>query len=178
MELQPAAGLSALSDIVLAFGLAAAVFTDLREGKVFDRVTLPSMAAGVLLNTLFMGLVGSGISAAGMATSAGLALAMTLLLGRGLGGGDVKLLAAVGALRGPEFALWTCLFAALSGPFLCLVPLVRSRLLAQTLRNTAHNAVSRFVFGVPVEIAAGTKAGKQPFSLAIAAGCLLTLLLR
>jgi prepilin peptidase CpaA len=178
MELLPAGGLQPLNDLLLAAGLAAAVVTDLRVGKVFDRVTLPCLAAGVLLNTLALGLSGTAISAAGMATAVGLALATTLLLGRGLGGGDVKLLAAVGALRGPEFALWTCLFAALSGPFLCLFPLVRNGLLARTLRNTAHNAVCRFVFGSAVEIAAGTTAGKQPFSVAIATGVILTFLLR
>ena len=133
--------------------------TDLRHGKVFDRVTLPCMMAGVLLNTLFAGLTGTGASLAGMATAVGLALVTTLIAGRGLGGGDVKLLAAVGALQGPGFALWTCGFAALAGPFLCLVPLVRSGLLGYTLRNFAHNAVGRFVMGAPVQIVSDISGG-------------------
>jgi prepilin peptidase CpaA len=178
MELLHAGAPAPLIHTILAAGLAISVATDLREGRVFDRVTLPCMAAGVLLNTLFAGLAGSAASAAGIMAAVGLALAVTLLAGRGLGGGDVKLLAAIGALKGPEFALWTCAFAALSGPFLCLLPLLRSGLLRATLQNFAQNAVGRFIFRAPVDVAAGSLAGKQPFSVAIACGVVLTLLIR
>lgn len=173
MEAIHTGALAHLIDAFLAAGLGVSVITDLRSGKVYDRVTLPCMALGVLLNTWLYGWVGAGLSIAGMATAVGLALVATLLAGQGLGGGDVKLLMAVGALRGPEFALWTALFAALSGPFLCLVPLLRRGLLRATLQNFASNAVSRFAFGLPVEIAAGTRASKQPFSVAIALGVLM-----
>lgn len=173
MEAIHSGAVSFLIDGVLAAGLAVAVVTDVRLGKIFDRVTFPCIAAGLLLHTLFGGGAGAAVSIEGIAAAVGMALAVTLIAGRGLGGGDVKLLAAVGALRGPEFVMWTALFAALSGPFLCLVPLLRQGLLRQTLRNFAHNAAGRFLFHTPVEIAAGSRASKQPFGVAIAAGALL-----
>jgi prepilin peptidase CpaA len=177
MDVSHTGALIPLANTVLAAGLLVSVATDVRQGKVFDRVTMPCVAAGILLNTLFTGWIGTGVSLAGMATAVGMALLVTLFIGNGLGGGDVKLLAAVGALRGPEFVLWTGLFAALAGPVLCLLPLWRRGLLGCTLRNFGHNAVGRFLFGnSSIEMTAGTRAGKQPFSVAIAAGVVLALL--
>lgn len=162
-----------LIDGVLAAVLAISVATDARERKIFDRVTMPAIVAGLLINLQFSGWPGAVFSLGGMATALCLVIAVTLLAGNGLGGGDVKLLTAVGALCGPRFVPWASAFAALSGPILWLVPLMRERLLGYTLRNFAHNCVACFLFGAPVGIAERTRAGRQPFSVAIAAGVLL-----
>jgi len=42
-------------------GLLISVATDVRHGRVLDRVTMPCMATGILLNTLFTGWLGTGV---------------------------------------------------------------------------------------------------------------------
>lgn len=159
--------------VVLAAGLTYSVYTDVRWGKIFNKVTFPLILTGFFLNTLFGGAAGSLISLEGFAAAVGLALLLTLVAGPGLGGGDIKLIAAVGALCGPEFVLWTCLFTALAGSVIFLIPLIRRRILIYTLRNFAGNVCRKYLLHLPVDVAEGSRGGKQPFSIAILAGVIL-----
>jgi prepilin peptidase CpaA len=159
--------------VVLAAGLTYSVYTDVRWGKIFNKVTFPLILAGFLLNTLFLGAAGSLESLKGFGAAIGLALLLTLVAGPGLGGGDIKLIAAIGALCGPVFVVWTCLFTALAGSFIFLIPLVRRGILLYTLRNFAGNIYRKFVLQMPVDVAEGSRSGKQPFSIAILAGVVL-----
>jgi len=88
---------------------AAGAVTDLRSGRIYNVITLPAMAAG-LAWALLRG--GEGAVAASVT---GLALGLIpfgLAAWRGwIGGGDVKLFGAIGALAGPFF-LFDCLFVA------------------------------------------------------------------
>lgn len=159
--------------VVLAAGLTYSVYTDVRCGKIFNKITFPLMLTGLLLNTTFGGLAGSLISLEGFAAAIGLALLLTLVAGPGLGGGDIKLIAAIGALCGPEFVLWTCLFTGLTGSVIFLVPLIRRGILVYTLRNFAGNLCRKYLLHMPVDVAEGSRSGKQPFSVAILAGVIL-----
>lgn len=73
---------------------SAAAFFDLRTGRIPNAVTLPAIALGLLL---------PDGSALGALTCA--ALPLWLFLRRHLGGGDVKLLVALGALLGARAGL-------------------------------------------------------------------------
>jgi prepilin peptidase CpaA len=53
---------------------------------------------------------------------------------RGIGGGDVKLLAAAGAWGGPDFAFQTALLGALAGALVAIILLVVNGRLAETFR--------------------------------------------
>jgi prepilin peptidase CpaA len=159
--------------VVLAAGLTCCVYTDVRWGKIFNKITFPLMLTGFFLNTLFRGYAGSLASLEGFAAAIGLTLLLTLVAGPGLGGGDIKLIAAIGALCGPEFVMWTCLFTALAGSAIFLIPLIRGRILGYTLRNFAGNVYRKYLLQMPVDVAAGSRGGKQPFSLAILAGVIL-----
>jgi prepilin peptidase CpaA len=85
-------------------GLAAA--WDLRTGRIPNRLVLPAAALGLVLNAAFGGTAGALRSATGAIVAAlvpwGLYRASG---GRAIGGGDVKLFAALGALHGPLAAL-------------------------------------------------------------------------
>jgi prepilin peptidase CpaA len=159
--------------IVLAAGLTVSVYTDVRWGKIFNKITFPLILAGFLLNSLFFGLEGSLESLKGFGAAIGLALLLTLIAGPGLGGGDIKLLAAIGALCGPQFVLWTSLFSALAGSILFLIPLLRRGIFLYTVRNFAGNIYRKYVLQMPVDVAQGSRSGKQPFSVAIVAGVVL-----
>jgi prepilin peptidase CpaA len=159
--------------IVLAAGLTYCVYTDVRWGKIFNKITFPFILTGFFLNTLFRGFAGSIESLEGFGAAIGLALLLTLAAGPGLGGGDVKLIAAIGALCGPTFVLWTCLFTALAGSVIFLIPLIRRGLLVYTVRNFVGNVYRKYLLQMPVDVAEGSRSGKQPFSVAIMAGVIL-----
>lgn len=84
----------------------AAAWTDARTGKIPNRLTLPALAVGVALGGVLNGLQGLGTSALG----ALLCFLVPYVLfrssrGTAIGGGDVKLFAALGALLGPSVGL-------------------------------------------------------------------------
>lgn len=98
---------------LLALALAVAVVSDLRVRKVPNALTGPAVLMGFALGAFGHGPHGLRLSLEGAA----LTLPLYALRG-GLGAGDVKLLAAVGALAGPRFALWTLLGTGLAGGLL------------------------------------------------------------
>jgi len=158
-------------DITLAM-LAVSILTDLRAGKIFNVVTVPCALAGLALSAL----------AGGPAAIAERLLAMVmvfmvmLLLSpfSKLGGGDIKLLMAVGALQGMHFTLWAMLFTGVAGGLLAVLTVARRRLLKQTAANMVTNMVSLSA-GVPTDLAAGSALGKIQYALAITVGVLAAL---
>jgi prepilin peptidase CpaA len=96
---------------------AVAAFQDLRTGLISNRIVLIGAAVGLTLSWVSAAYGGGG---AGLLTAVGLSLlgaalvgAVPLLLYRagGIGGGDVKLLAAVGGVLGPYVGLEAELYA-------------------------------------------------------------------
>src|SRR6185436_15401166 len=79
------------------------------------------------------GLAGLGQSLAGWALGVGLFMPMFLL--RGMGGGDVKLLGAVGAWLGPAGALWSGFYSVMAGGVLALVVGAWHGYLGKAFRN-------------------------------------------
>lgn len=80
--------------------LVAVFFIDLEHRIIPDRITFPGMAAGLVLSGLRDGVWGLA-GAAGAAVGAGAVLLLIALLSRGgMGGGDVKLAAMMGAFLG------------------------------------------------------------------------------
>ncbi|MFU8803584.1 MAG: A24 family peptidase [Bradymonadaceae bacterium] len=78
--------------------LAVAAFTDARQRKVFNWLTYPAFVAGLILHTIVMGW--SGLGAGLIAGVLALFLGILLLPLGWIGGGDIKLLAVVGAFLG------------------------------------------------------------------------------
>ena len=105
-----------LATTLVAGGFAAiCLVTDLRERKIFNVVTYPALAAGFILALAFGGVPGAELALFGAAVGA--LPALVAFLAGALGGGDVKLLAALGALVGPmrvgEAVLIACMLTLL-----------------------------------------------------------------
>jgi len=157
----------------VVFVVTAASITDLRWGKVFNVLTMPALLAGVVINLAAAGLPGLWLSLQGIAMGLGLLLA-TLLLGQYMGGGDIKLLMALGAIKGPTFVLWTLIIGILLGGVLATgLAVLRGGFLA-SLKRLARSLYRRFVLAIPEE-AAPTGVIRLPYALAIAGGALLAL---
>lgn len=127
--------------IILTFLLAgtAAVF-DYRTRRIPNLLTLPALLIGLVLNTICSGMGGLEESLLGL-LAGGLLLIIPFMLG-GMGAGDVKLLAAIGALNGPYFALFTFIYGAIAGGVMALLVLL--------LRGRAMTVLGNLVFTVVV----------------------------
>lgn len=93
-------------------GLAAST-TDLRNRTVPNWLTYSAAICGLLWHAATDGARGAGFSLGGAAL--GFAPMLVLFFLGGLGGGDVKLLAAFGALIGPGMILRALIWVALLG---------------------------------------------------------------
>lgn len=109
----------------------AAAF-DVRENRIPNWLTVGGLVAGLVLGGL-QGWAGLGGAAGGAAVAFLLALPVFLL--GGFGGGDVKLLAAVGALVGFDELPTALLVTALAGGVLAAVAVIRRRAVKRTLKN-------------------------------------------
>src|SRR5512139_2838796 len=98
-----------LSQLPLALACAAtlsAAWTDAKTGRIPNWLTLPLLPVGLAFGVLDGGLLGLGSAALGCMLC--FAIPYGLLhfsRGTAIGGGDVKLFAALGALLGPRAGL-------------------------------------------------------------------------
>lgn len=166
-------------DLLVCVLVAVCAWTDLRSKKISNRVLLPFAVAGIFLHIYFSGWGGLLEGLAGFAT--GLLLLIIPFLLRQMGGGDVKLLAVVGLLKGPLFAAAVFLGAALAGGLLACLSLARRKRLLAVLQALGYTVVFRLVrapvpypFGTLEETAPGET---LPYGVAVAAGVLAAFLL-
>jgi prepilin peptidase CpaA len=121
--------------ILLAVSIAAAVF-DIRSRRIPNWLCLVGAGAGLLANLVLAGRVGLLRSAAGLGL--GFLIYFVLYLLHGMGAGDVKLMAALGAIAGPGYWFWIFVFAAVLGA-VCGVALALAKgRLRSTLWNVAY----------------------------------------
>ncbi len=103
--------------VVLAVALTASAF-DVRTRRIPNWLTFGATAAALAYNLFSSGLPGLGLSMAGWITGAALFIPFFVL--GGMGAGDVKLVAALGAWVGPLESVWLAIFAAMAGGILGL----------------------------------------------------------
>ncbi|MFW6369274.1 MAG: A24 family peptidase [Myxococcota bacterium] len=121
---------------IVAVGISAV--TDIRARKIKNWVTFPAIALGLLVHTVAGGWDGGeglGLkwSLIGLAIGCLPFLVMNTLDSRAFGLGDVKLMAAVGALLAWPLMLEVLLFVALAGGVVAFVTLIAKRTLIRTL---------------------------------------------
>jgi prepilin peptidase CpaA len=158
---------------VLSAGLLAATVIDLRTRRIPNMLTA-SMAA------LGLGLAAAGASDNTIGASlAGLVFGLLLMLpGYALGAtgaGDVKLMAAVGAILGPALVLLAFICTSIAGGVLAIVIAIRRRRLTATLAQTGRLVAAPGA--APKEIRAAGTASRFAYGPAIAAGSMLAVLI-
>jgi prepilin peptidase CpaA len=170
--------MTALHIFIGAF-LTLACISDLRTRRIPNVLTF-SAAGGALVFHLFTG----GWNAAGFSLAgyvAGLLLFFPLFALRGMGAGDVKLLAAVGAWIGPAQVTVAALATSIAGAIIALVIAVGYRYLTTALRNVWLLLAHWRVTGVRPLDAVSLEGGTGPrlaYAVPIAIGTVVTLWLK
>ncbi|WP_458413553.1 A24 family peptidase [Schinkia sp. CFF1] len=113
--------------------LGISLFTDIKYRKILNVVTFPAMILGLLLNMFTHGWDGFLFSFYGLLTGFAL-LIIPYLLG-GMAAGDVKLLMAIGALKGTAFVIGSFLYIAIIGGIIALIILIMKRELLDSLKR-------------------------------------------
>lgn len=117
-------------DVLLVGVAVASGVTDLLKRKIYDFLTYPAIALGLILRLIghgFGGLFDQGLLAAIFGAGfCALVFGIFYLWGKGFGAGDVKLMTAVGALGGFVHSLTCAMATALIGAVLALVLLFGS----------------------------------------------------
>lgn len=157
-----------------ALGLlsVSAVWWDLRERRIPDALTL----AGCLVALGLRALDGSGALLIGLGgLMLGFLFALPFFLAGGLGGGDLKLLAAVGAFLGPERLLVALLATALAGGLVAVAASARRGILGEVLRGTtsAGMRVVGLGRGAPAKTLSTPGAFAIPYAPPIALGAIV-----
>jgi prepilin peptidase CpaA len=158
--------------LLLAVAIVCAL-TDLKRGRIYNAVTYPAALAGFALQFSLYGTTGALSSLGGFAV--GFVPAFLLFTVGGMGGGDVKLLGAVGAIAGAVAAAETLILAFLFGGLFALFKLAWRGRLLRTLGRPLRVAAGWVVPGVTPAEPWDAPSLTVPFGAAIALGALATL---
>jgi prepilin peptidase CpaA len=167
--------MSTIQLAALAVGLAACA-TDLRRARIPNALTLSAIALGVIFHSSAP--AGHGIAAAGLGLIAGLLVFFPIFALGAMGGGDVKLMAALGTWLGWEAALQIALYGAAAGGVLAVIVSVWHGYLRRALSNVRTLLTHWVLTGVrPLpELTLESGNGlRLPYALPIMAGLVVTL---
>ena len=150
--------------VMLLMGIC--VFTDLRHGKIYNKLTYPAAILGIVIS-FFQPAPDPAQSAAGLIG----ALCLYGLLRRfsGMGAGDVKLMAAIGAFKGLPFIVFGSLYIFAFGCLAGVVVLAWKGRLIPALKWVGLTLVSVAVPGRPRPAHEGEMTS-MPFAPAIFLG--------
>ena len=168
-------GLDLSRFVALAVGIVACWF-DVRTRHIPNVLTLGGAALAIVYGGMAFGWLGLALAVGGWLT--GFALFVPFFLLGGMGAGDVKLLACLGAWLGPSLALWTALYAMIAGGLMAVVV----GLLAGYLREAMFNVWmlllhfrSAGLKAAPELTLATAKGPRLPYALPIAAGAAIAI---
>lgn len=136
-------GFALLPSATLICGAAWAVREDLLFHRISNRLTGSLLCVGVAIRTLVGARVGFEQSLLGILV--GLACLLPFYIARAMGAGDVKLLAALGALLGPRDAWIAALCTLLIGAVLAVTYLVGGAIRALARPPGGSSWTMRFV---------------------------------
>ncbi|MGG3468011.1 prepilin peptidase [Neobacillus pocheonensis] len=163
-----------MEKIVLLAALIICLITDLKSRKILNIITLPTIAFGLIFNILTSGLDGFLISGKGFLV--GLAILIIPYLLGGMGAGDVKLMAAIGALMGTSFVFYSFIYTALIGGVIALLLIIKTNGLRNSIKSFFFNVVLfRSNLGSIILSKNKESSVSFPYGVAIVLGTLCTL---
>jgi prepilin peptidase CpaA len=155
--------LSSGAFVVLAAGVTVATAIDLRTRRIPNALTATMTGIGIALAAT--GVSGVPVAGAFLGFAIGLALMLPGYALGATGAGDVKLMAAVGAIVGPGLVVVAFLCTAIAGGVLAVAIALQRRRFAATIAGTgrligasgrqqiqAATASSRFAYGPAIAV--------------------------
>ncbi|MBI2843004.1 MAG: prepilin peptidase [Armatimonadetes bacterium] len=161
------------SETALIGVLLVAVVTDVRTGKIKNWLTLPAIASGPILHWFQSGNHQALLSLAGIGIM--ILVAAFLVTFRIVGGGDAKLLVAVGSLAGLPLIKSALLFTGVAGGVFSLMILLRHNGVFGLAGRLARAAWLKLGLKVSVQDGISGSRIKLPYSIPIAAGTIAAL---
>ena len=155
--------------------LVAATITDLHSRRIPNWLVLPFLGTGIAVSCWLHGWQGLGRSLGGFAMGAAI-LGLLFCLG-GMGMGDVKLYAAVGAWIGPSQLMVALVITGIAGGVMAVCWAAARGFLGNLFSGSAD-----LVFGIrkrglrrhPELVLSNPRARKMPYAPAIAIGTLMS----
>ncbi len=168
-----------ITNIILSIMVLLALIMDFRFQKIPNYITFSGTIIGIILYIITDGFSGLANGILGMIV--GIALLLIPFAMRGIGGGDVKLLGAIGAFKGVLFVFNTFLASAIFGGIIALAIIVYKGKIIETLKWCFKALYKIFAFLITkgrMNIPLGgfpAKGINYPYGLAIALGAFLIL---
>jgi prepilin peptidase CpaA len=147
-----------------AAAASVAAIVDIRSRRIPNWLSAAALLSGVLLHAWQGG--AGGVLVAGLGAALGLALLLPLYVIKAMGAGDVKLLAGIGALVGPQGLVSVAGYGVIVGGVMSLLVLAHRK----RLFTFVHDVV---VLHRPPSRSGAT----APYAVAIAAGVYMSILL-
>jgi prepilin peptidase CpaA len=164
------------ANLLLLIVLAVCVVTDLKSRKIYNLVIFPTLLFTFGIHALTGGWVGLGHSLLGFTIGLGI-LIIPYLLG-GMGAGDVKLLALVGALQGSWFVFEASIYMALFGGVMALGIVVFKNGVRERIRFIGYVLICLRFRMLPSMEGGSWTSGAYPYGVAIAGGSAVCLWLK
>jgi prepilin peptidase CpaA len=161
-----------LSTIYLLFVVFTAVITDFQSNRIPNWLTFSTLIVGVALQAFFLGTEGLIVAVAGI--SMGLVFLLPFFLLGGMGAGDVKMMAAIGAFIGYKSVMFATAYSLMIAAVYALVLVtIKGELMTSLQRYTVSIASRTYVPSSPDSVARK----RFPFALAIAGGTIVVLMM-
>lgn len=163
-------------NIILLAALFAAAIYDYRFRKVPNNVTFPALLGGMAISAMLGGFTGFSASIVGLFF--GIALLIVPYTMGGIGAGDVKLLGAIGAIKGAAFVFSSFLGAAIIGGIMAVFRMAfiikgsDMRILGQSIRTASYTGMLS-----AIEIPEYALKERLPYAMAISGGAIVALIL-
>jgi len=164
----------AVTVIIGLFVLVAAI-CDLRTRTIPPALTMFGLAFGLLFHFII-----GGLFSAFLASVIGFAAGLALFHIGAIGGGDVKLVTALGALLGLPHWILAMQVAILAAAVMAFIQVTRMRIFRRTCRNVIEILKSLYISGFrahPTINVNDLSTVRSPFGVAAAIGTVLVMVL-
>jgi len=159
--------------LLVVFVAVWAGVMDWRYRRIPNWLTLPSTAVGLLVNAALGGW--AGVKASLLGLGFGLLVLLPFVVLKAIGGGDWKLVGALGAFLGPNRVISVLIGSLIvAGAMAAVLVVVKGRV-RQTLHNMAHLVRALMMLRMPPHEVSldNPDAAKVPFGVAVAVTVIL-----